>query len=419
MQDDQKKRRTKIILCLLCGIFAVAAITAGVYLLWEKPPELAALPESTAKPIAARKTGADDDITAEPSPEPTEVLEDGEAILTTRQDGTYTFLLAGKDEAGGNTDTIMVGKLDTRDHTLNIVSIPRDTLVNVEWMVRKINAAYAGAGGGEDGVEALKQQVSRLLGFNVDCYAIIDIQVLIDAVNAIGGIDFDVPQQMYYDGGPVIYLEPGYQHLDGEQVLGLLRFRSGYTTGDLGRLDMQHTFLKAVAEQFIDLGNVPNAGKLLKILSNGLMTDLAPANIAYFMRQAISCDSEDIHFYTMPNNPVYLNDLSYVTVEISDWLKLVNECLNPYDEQVGYGNVDIVYRNWDGTYHGTAGLRGSWYYPTAEDIARAKAEAEAAAKAAAEEAETPPEPTEPPEETPEETPSAEYAYELPPEETFA
>lgn len=355
-----ENNHTKRLIIFLTAAVVLTASAIGAYFIWEKPPAVA--PEPTAQPMIHSV-----EETAPPSAAPTEEPIPAEPLSTQRQDGVYTMLVAGVDDGGGNTDTIMVGKLDTVKHTLDVVSIPRDTLINANWWVKKINSAYAAAGGGEEGIASLRENVRRLLGFDVDCYAIVDLELFVQVVDAMGGVDYDVPIAMDYDIGPVIHLQPGYQHLNGEQALGLVRFRSAYVMGDLGRLEAQHDFLKAVAEQLIDLGNVPNLSKVLKLFETGLKTDLKTANIAYLVRQALMCKSDDINFYTMPNCPVTLNEYSYVTVEIMDWLDMINAYLNPFDEPVGFGNVDIVYRDWDGSFHGTAGLRDPSYFPSPYD----------------------------------------------------
>lgn len=352
--------KKKLIIFLICaGVLTASAV--GAYFIWEKPPAVAA--EPTAQPMIHTV----EETPVPSTPAPTEEPIAAEPLKTQRQDGVYTMLVAGVDEGGGNTDTIMVGKLDTVNHTLDVVSIPRDTLINVSWWVKKVNSAYAAAGGGDEGIASLRENIRRLIGFDVDCYALVDLQLFVQVVDAIGGVDYDVPFAMDYDIGPVIHLQPGYQHLNGEQALGLVRFRSSYVMGDLGRLDAQHDFLKAVAKQFIDLGNVPNLPKVLKLFETGLKTDLETANIAYLVRQALMCDSDDINFYTMPNCPVTVNEYSYVTVELMDWFDMINAHLNPFAEPVGFGNVDIVYRDWDGSFHGTAGLRDPDYFPSPSD----------------------------------------------------
>ena len=62
-----------------------------------------------------------------------------------------------------------------------------------------------------------------------------------------------------------------------------------------------------------------------------------------------------------------VNEYSYVTVELMDWFDMINAHLNPFAEPVGFGNVDIVYRDWDGSFHGTAGLRDPDYFPSPSD----------------------------------------------------
>ena len=75
--------------------------------------------------------------------------------------------------------------------------------------------------------------------------------------------------------------------LSGYDAIGLCRYRAGYVNGDLERIEVQHQLLKAAAEQFISLGNIPNIGKVAKILAENTDTNLSAANIAYFIRQAL------------------------------------------------------------------------------------------------------------------------------------
>ena len=338
----------------LLGVFALIGIALYcVYMLWEKAPDVE--PEAP-KAISTEKT-SDSDI---------------EPVSPDRQQDIYTILLVGNDDGNGNTDTIVVGRLDTVNHTMDFVSIPRDTLVNLDWNVRKINAVYAGtANSGGVAIDGLKTQIRNLIGFNVDCYAVIDLDVFVDTVDLMGGVWFDVPQAMHYeDPGQNLYIhiDAGYQCLNGEQAMGVVRYRSGYANGDLGRIEMQQQFLKAVATQFIRLGNIPNISQVVSLLAKNMDTDLSAANIAFFLRQALLCDSEDINFHTMPNTPDMVYGLSYTFVELDPWLEMINQCLNPYNAAVTAANLDVVYKS-GGTILSTSGnLRGSWYYsatPTA------------------------------------------------------
>ena len=377
----------------LLGVFALIGIALYcVYMLWEKAPDVE--PEAP-KAISTEKT-SDSDV---------------EPVSPDRQQDIYTILLVGNDDGNGNTDTIVVGRLDTVNHTMDFVSIPRDTLVNLDWNVRKINAVYAGtANSGGVAIDGLKTQIRNLIGFNVDCYAVIDLDVFVDTVDLMGGVWFDVPQAMHYeDPGQNLYIhiDAGYQCLNGEQAMGVVRYRSGYANGDLGRIEMQQQFLKAVATQFIRLGNIPNISQVVSLLAKNMDTDLSAANIAFFLRQALLCDSEDINFHTMPNTPDMVYGLSYTFVELDPWLEMINQCLNPYNAAVTAANLDVVYKS-GGTILSTSGnLRGSWYYsatPTANTTPAPSPE---------------PEPSAPPEEGGEVTPVPPETPEesQPPEET--
>ena len=292
-----RQNRSKLFFRAFFTILAVLALVVigafCTYMLWEKAPDISdeAPAQVSAQPVKS-DSGSDDT---------------GTAFNTDRQDGVYTVLLVGNDDGNGNTDTIIVGKIDTVQHKMDFVSIPRDTLVNISWNIRKINAVYWGTvNSGGVGIDGLRQQVKNLLGFDVDCYAVIDLNVFIDTVDALGGIYFDVPCDMDYEDSSqnlYIHVKAGYQLLDGETAMGVVRFRSGYANGDLGRVEMQQKFLKAAASQFITLGNIPNISKVTQILGDGMDTNLSAANIAFFLRQALQCKSEDINFYTLPNSP--------------------------------------------------------------------------------------------------------------------
>ena len=332
MKEDRGKRY-RILLGIALGALLLASAAFCAYRIWERAPEVTAetkpLVVAVSKP-AVRSAPAE---AAEPS--------------RTRRDGVYTVLLAGQDNGNGNTDTMMLARLDTNEHTLDVVSIPRDTMVNTSWQIRKLNAAYAmGALRGGSGAESLRRHVARLTGFEADNYAIVDLDAFVQIVDTMGGVDFDVPIAMdYEDRGQSlsIHLQPGMQHLDGYQAMGLCRYRSGYANADLGRIEMQQRFLKACAEQFITLGNIPNVGKVVEILSNSLETDLNGGNIAWFLRQLLKCRGEDIRFYTAPNCPADTGGISYTVFELEPWLERINESLNPYREAITAADLDLVF----------------------------------------------------------------------------
>lgn len=188
-----------------------------------------------------------------------------------RKPGVYTLLVAGVDVVSNNTDTIMIGRLDTVNHTLNVVSIPRDTLTNIQHEVKKANSAYHYAAYysgiqsssyyGCDPIKKMREElIKSFLGFDVDGYILVNMDAAEQVVDAIGGVDFNVPPGMDYDDPTQdlhIHIPEGQQKLNGEQFVQLMRFRSGYAGGDIQRIDMQHELLMAVASQMISLKNIP------------------------------------------------------------------------------------------------------------------------------------------------------------------
>ena len=304
-----------------------------------------------------------------PSPEPTlEPLPAGTAPEIERQSGIYTFLLAGLDEISNSTDTMMILRFDTRQHKLDIVSIPRDTIINVDWWIgRKLNTVYAASLRNHGpGIDYLSMHIRWLTGFDIDYYAVTSVDVFVKIIDTIGGVWFDVPEEMrygdyeYYDSF-YIDLDPGYQLLDGYQAMGLCRYRSSYLNGDIDRVKIQHSFLKAALRQFLSIRNIPNAAKAIKIVTDGTNTNLTAANIAWFLGQLLRCREENISFYTAPGTACMLQGYSYYVLDLYEWLSLLNEHLNPYESSITPDMLNIVYREY-GSFYSTRELQGAYFF---------------------------------------------------------
>ena len=352
-------KKGRAALMIVCIILAVAAVGTVIYALWERPPLIEPAPISTETPSTAEKTDPVSDEKEKPA-DLTDVDHEedisGAPLNADRSSGAYTFLLVGRDQASNSTDTIIVGRMDTKTHSVRCVNIPRDTLINITWAntPKKINAVYPGfVNSGKSGIDGLKEQIRNLLGFDVDCYAVVSIQAVEEAVDCIGGVWFDVPVDMnYWDPTQnlSINISKGYQLLDGENAVKVCRFRNTYAGGDIQRIGVQQSFLKAAAEQMLSLGNIPNLGNLVDILVKNTDTDLSAANIAWFARQFLQCDKENISFETMPfSSAPLINGVSFVSVDTAAWLTMVNEKLNPYVEPVTAENMNLLTCDSTGT----------------------------------------------------------------------
>ena len=135
----------------------------------------------------------------------------------------YTILVLGRDTGGGgNCDTMMLASYNVTDQKVTVMNIPRDTMVNVPWDIKKINSVYNWYGGGEKGIQALYKEIAQLVGFTPDYQVIVEWEAVGELVDAIGGVWFDVPRDMQY-WDPLqdlaINVKKGYQLLDGDCLL--------------------------------------------------------------------------------------------------------------------------------------------------------------------------------------------------------
>ena len=111
----------------------------------------------------------------------------------------YTVLILGRDTGGGgNTDTMLLASYDVTNQKATVMSIPRDTMVNVSWDIKKINSVYNWYGGGDRGIQYLYKEIAQLVGFEPDYQVIVEWEAVGQIVDAMGGVWFDVPRDMYY-----------------------------------------------------------------------------------------------------------------------------------------------------------------------------------------------------------------------------
>ena len=261
-----------------------------------------------------------------------------------RKRGNSTILLAGTDASGDRTDTIMLLNIDRKAGKLSLMSIPRDTKVNSTYTPHKINAAYGVNGSGEQGMDALMEYVSECIGFRPDGYMLIDLNVFVELVDLMGGVRFDVPCDMYYNDPTqdlYINLQAGEQKLNGEQAMGVVRFRSGYAMADLERVNVQRDFLSAALHQWVSVKNLWKLPKVLSLLLDHTLTDLSTANLLWMAESVVLCGTGDMMMTTIPHG---LNgDGEYVLIDAQETLDLVNESFCPYEQGITMDDLYIAY----------------------------------------------------------------------------
>ena len=366
---DKTSRLTKRrkVLVTAAVLLAVAAVGSAVYgSLFVKPE----LPE---------ETGQEEVSDTETQPE--EPIDYGEGVRpkaegVRKSEDFYTVLILGRDTGGGgNTDTMLLASYDVTNQKAAVMSIPRDTMVNVPWDVKKINSVYNWYGKGEKGIKAVYKEIAQLVGFEPDYQIVVEWEAVGRIVDAIGGVYFDVPYDMnYHDPEQELTIEQakGYRLLTGEDAMQVIRWRkndSGFKVGDDGRIKIQQDFLKAVIEQLVTPGNLLNVSKLAEVFRDSVETDLTFQNLLWFGQQAIlgGLKVDDVTFLTMPFQyasaftRVYSKQLgrahylSYVVPAPEKLLEAVNAHLSPYADPFTLSDLDIMYVNADGSVGSTGG----------------------------------------------------------------
>ena len=348
----KKELRIMIIMIIAAVIMVIAASGVLLYNRWFKKPSL---------PPGPTQLGGDPSVSPVPG-ESAEAPPDIDAIQPKvggdrRSKDIYTILVFGEDVVSRSTDTMMLVTYDVTNQRASVMSLPRDTLVNVRRSNKQLNAVYNAYKDSKEGTEALKSEVSELVGFTPDYYVKVDWELVGEMVEAIGGVWFDVPRDMHYDD-PIqnlhIHQEMGYRKLNGDDAMQVVRFRhsnDGSALSDLERLNIQHGFLKAVLKQTLQIQNVTKITQLAELFGRRVDSDLSVENLFWFGSQAIfgGLSVDDVEFLTMPSIGVYKGVYKYrVYPDQEELLKLINEKLNPFVEEVTIRQLDLIRVSEDG-----------------------------------------------------------------------
>lgn len=345
-----QKKSHKGLIALICVIAVLAILGSAGAIYWTifvKPPvaDQADLPVQTDTP-------AQDDAPAEPEPErePTEEeLAQMQAVIEAQaeeidvsgiaqKDGVFTVLVVGTDVSGTLTDTIVVATFDTNEKSVALLNIPRDTISTAsDGETHKINSAY-----GRDGMDRLIVEIKNLLGFEVNRHIVVNFTAFVKIVDAIGGIEVDVPQDMYKNTGDMIIdLKAGRQKLDGEHALMLMRYR-GYSNADIDRIGVQQQVYQAVIEQLATPATILRLPSLTSIIAQNVTTDMSVGELIWIGTNYVTMDPADVVTETLPHYTTYVNDISYVVPSERKLLNLINESFNPYLEEITRLNLAAV-----------------------------------------------------------------------------
>ena len=213
-----------------------------------------------------------------------------------------------KDDVG-RSDTLFVVMLDKSKKNAALLSVPRDTRVEIKghgW--DKINAAFA-----YGGHKLTRETVQDFLGIRLNNYVVVDFQGFKGLVDAVGGVDIDVEKRMYYYDPYAnfeIDLKPGKQHLDGKTAMQYVRYRD--EDGDIGRIRRQQKFMMALYRQIVSKNIIAKMPGVTKQIMSMVKTDLSlkeMAELGNVMREMV--EKGEVKMAMVPGEPKYIDGISY------------------------------------------------------------------------------------------------------------
>ncbi len=235
---------------------------------------------------------------------------------------------------GLRSDTMILCKYNFDTGEATLLSIPRDTRTYIRTRKNedKINHAHA-FGGPNLSVDAVRD----LLGINLDFYVTVDYRAVKEIVNEIGGVDIYVPRNMYYTdptAGAELYinLEEGQQILDGDKALQFLRFRS-YPEGDLGRVEAQQSFMKALAKQLLQTSTLLKLPSLANTYFEYVDTNISLGTVLKGITSIGNVNFDNLETVTLKGEYQTIDGVSYFIYDENELKLMVDNYLREFKQQ--------------------------------------------------------------------------------------
>ncbi|MEL6350543.1 MAG: LCP family protein [Cyanobacteria bacterium J06627_28] len=257
----------------------------------------------------------------------------------------------------GLSDTMLLLRFDPGNERVSVMSVPRDTRTNVDGLVTKINEANR-----EGGPALSAQAVSELMGgVAIDRYMRINVQGVEKLIDALGGVDIDVPQDMkYQDDSQHLYinLKAGPQRLDGDKAMQFLRFRYD-DNGDIGRVQRQQMMMRALTEQALNPTTIARLPKILSVIQSHVDTNLSVEELVALVGYGSQRERSDVQMLMLPGD--FSN---YDDYDLSYWIPNYSEIDIMAEQYFGLSNTYSISEAVDPSY-----LRVAIQDSTYDDVA--------------------------------------------------
>lgn len=265
-----------------------------------------------------------------------------ESVQHDEKTGKINICIVGKDntEDSHRADTILFTTLDLDNKTVQVLSIPRDTRVQIPgrgW--DKINHAYP-----YGGIELLNRTLINYLGMPIHYYIELDYSSFPKIVDLLGGVDIYVEKRLKYvdrAGGLYIDIPQGLQHMDGETALKFVRFRHD-ALGDIGRIKRQQQFMKALLQKIANQAVSTKMPTLLKEIIQALQTDLPAEEALKLAMYFRDIPPQNIRFFTLPGKPAVLSGVSYWLGDVNRALAMLSAPISEEEQEEGNAMKDTA-----------------------------------------------------------------------------
>lgn len=245
------------------------------------------------------------------------------------------------------TDTMMYIKYDVKSGKMWIMSIPRDTYIKSSYAPgglggHKLNCIYAN---NKNSAEMIRL-IQNITGVNMDYYVVVSNEIVRELVDAIGGVEVNVPIRMKYDDPTQklhIDLKPGLQVLNGSQAEQFIRFRhnndgTGYSQGDIERISVQQKFIKAFISTVLSAKNIPKIPDLINIVLKNTDTNMTAREALKYVTDVPKIQTDSIVSMTAPgstkdiretgsldNGQIVTLNISYFVIDETETQRVIKE----------------------------------------------------------------------------------------------
>ena len=256
----------------------------------------------------------------------TEKCSDTAGTAAKVRDERVNVLVMGTDRQAGLCDVMMLVSINKAADTATAVQIPRDTYARyTDGSYKKLNGVYNSLGGAAEAADWL----SDAFDIVIDHYVCVGLDTVSAVVDAVGGVDVDIPCDMEYtdaEQGLYIKLDAGRTHLDGERAEQFLRFRYSYAGGDVARLDAHKIFLSAFYKK-VSSGISPVVLAELCATVDGIETDMSIVDMMELGASVRKMDGDSIYLVTLPGREAVAKEsgASYYVIFASSAQSIMRE----------------------------------------------------------------------------------------------